>query len=83
MLESCQGTSKLSVDSFMASRDRVVPQKSDFCQKNMPKSTRWHLVTVEIQKRDFLNNQERYEHTVLFCLKVLFQSIFNHKVNDF
>ena len=30
MLESCQETSKLSVDTFMASRDRVVPQKSDF-----------------------------------------------------
>ena len=34
--------------------------------------TRWHLVTIEIQKCDFLNNQERYEHMVLFCLKVLF-----------
>ena len=33
MLESCQETSKLSVDSFMASWDRVVPQKSDFWKK--------------------------------------------------
>ena len=49
----------------------------------MPFCTRWHLVTVEIQKCDFLNNQERYEHTVLFCLKVLFQSIFNNKMNEF
>ena len=38
MLESCQETSKLSVDSFMASWDRVVPEKSDFCQKNSPKN---------------------------------------------
>ena len=30
ILESCQETSKLFVDSFMASWDRVVPQKSDF-----------------------------------------------------
>ena len=50
---------------------------------NVFKTTRWHLVTVEKQKCDFLNNQERYEHTVLFCLKVLFPSIFNHNVNDF
>ena len=33
MLESCQETSKLSVDSFMASWDRVVLQKSDFWKK--------------------------------------------------
>ena len=32
-------TSKLSVDSFMASWDRVVLEKSDFCQKNSPKSS--------------------------------------------
>ena len=33
MLESCQETSKLSVDSFMGSYDRMVPQKSDFWRK--------------------------------------------------
>ena len=52
------------------------PYGSDYC-------TWWHLVTIEIQKCNFLNNQERYEHAVLFCLKVLFQSIFNNKMDDF
>ena len=33
MLESCQETSKLSVDSFMVSLDRMVPQKWYFLKK--------------------------------------------------
>ena len=37
MLESCQETSKLSVDSFMGSYDRMVPQKSDFWEKIVEK----------------------------------------------
>ena len=37
-LESCQETSKLSADSFMASYDRMVPQKSNFWGENRRKS---------------------------------------------
>ena len=33
MLESCKETSQLSVDSFMALQDHVVPQKSNFLKK--------------------------------------------------
>ena len=57
----------------------IVKVKENLKLKN---STRWHLVNDEIQKCDFLNNHERYEHMVLFCLNVLFQSFFNSNVDD-
>ena len=44
MLESCQETSKLSADSFMASWNRVVPQKSHFQEKNRRKTLK-HMST--------------------------------------
>ena len=60
MLEFYQETSKLSTDSFMASQDRVVPQKSNFWKKifeevlNMCSDPPWlvNCVILKILKAD-------------------------------
>ena len=63
MLESCQETSKLSVDSFMGSYDRMVPQKSDFWKKIVEKVLNMCLTPpwFNSQLRDYITQFGKHE----------------------
>ena len=75
MLESCQETSKLSVDSFMDFYDHMVPHKRDFPKKIFEKVANMRitppLVTFTRDITQFTNQGGTREFATF--LKIFFQ----------